>query len=297
MALQRRVAEKRKSKLRLAISGVAGGGKTYSALLIAYGITGDWKKITVVDTENGSADLYSDLGNYNVISLLKPYSPERYEEAIHTCEDAGDEVIIVDSLTHAWAGEGGLLDKKGKIEDKTGNGWTAWRTITPQHNRLVETLLGSSCHIICTLRAKMDYAQEKDATGKTIIRKVGMGSIQRDGMEYEFTTFFDINQDHTIETNKDRTGLFDGKSFVPTHRTGKEFKEWLESGGEPIETLAEIIKKIKKIANEKLEDKTMTKEQGKQILLAQKINEIKEIEDTDVANKILVDFINFGGDK
>jgi hypothetical protein len=301
MALERRQSERKKSKLRLAISGVAGGGKTYSALLIAYGITGDWTKITIIDTENNSADLYADLGKYNVIELPKPFTPEKYTEAIHMCEDAGDEIIIVDSLTHAWAGEGGLLEQKGKIEDKTGNGWTAWRSITPQHNRLVETILQSSCHIICTLRAKMDYVQEKDpTTGKTVIRKVGMGSIQRDGMEYEFTVFFDIDQKHNVESTKDRTKLFDGQYFVPTTRTGKLLKDWLEAGTDTPEItdpkilLKGIIKKIKQTANDKVANKTATKEEAEGILTKYKFTKIGEIPDVETANEILDEYKKLG---
>lgn len=235
--MARRVAQRRKAKLRLGISGPAGSGKTMSSLLMAYGITGDWSKITVIDTENGSGDLYADyhkdgleIGEYNVCPITPPYSPEKYIAAIKECEDAGDEVIVIDSLTHAWAGEGGLLDKKGQIEKKTGNGWTAWRDVTPLHNRLVETILGSKCHIIATLRAKMDYVQEKDANGKTVIRKVGMNPIQRDGMEYEFTVFLDIDQDHNATTTKDRTSLLDGLVFRPGVDTGKALFGWLETG-------------------------------------------------------------------
>jgi hypothetical protein len=270
-------------------------------LLIAYGITGDWTKITIVDTENNSADLYADLGKYNVVELPKPFTPEKYIEAIHMCEDAGDEVVIVDSLTHAWAGEGGLLDQKGRIEDKSGNGWTAWRSITPQHNRLVETILQSPCHMICTLRAKMDYVQEKDPnTGKTIIRKVGMGSIQRDGMEYEFTVFFDIDQKHNVESTKDRTKLFDGQYFVPTSRTGKMLKDWLEAGTDIPEVTdsaiirKEIIKKIKQVANDKVSSKVATKEEAEAVLIKYKFTKIGEIPDVETANKILDEYKKLG---
>lgn len=300
MALERRQSERKKSKLRLAISGVAGGGKTYSALLMAYGITGDWSKITIVDTENNSADLYADLGKYNVVELPKPFTPDKYIEAIQMCEDAGDEVVIIDSLTHAWAGEGGLLEQKGRIEDKTGNGWTAWRSITPQHNRLVESILQSKCHIICTLRAKMDYVQEKNEQGKTVIRKVGMGSIQRDGMEYEFTVFFDIDQKHGVEATKDRTKLFDGKYFVPTSRTGKELKDWLESGVEVSEIVdpeierKEIIKKIKQVANAKVTNKEATKEDAEKILTNRGFTKLGDIKDAKTANEILDEYKKLG---
>src|SRR5665254_7085 len=121
--MARRTAQRSKAKLRLGISGPAGSGKSMSSLLMAYGITGDWSKITVIDTENNSADLYADyshngieIGVFNVCPISTPYTPEKYMASIKECEASGDSVIIIDSLTHAWAGEGGLLDKKGQIE-------------------------------------------------------------------------------------------------------------------------------------------------------------------------------------
>lgn len=232
-----RKAQRRKAKLRLGLSGPAGSGKTMGALLVAYGITGDWDKICLIDTENGSGDLYAnysqegvEIGEYNIIPIAAPYAPDKYNTAIKECEAAGMECIIIDSLSHAWSGEGGLLDKKGQIEKKTGNGWTAWRDITPQHNRLVETILSSTCHVIATLRAKMEHVQEKNDKGKTIIRKVGMNPIQREGMEYEFTTFIDIDQDHQCTSSKDRTSIVDGKMFALNVDMGRKFKEWLDTG-------------------------------------------------------------------
>ena len=233
-----RKAQRRKAKLRLGLSGPAGSGKTLGALLVAYGIAGDWDKVCLIDTENFSGDLYANtikagvsIGEYNIISLSTPYTPEKYIAAIKECEAAGIECIITDSLTHAWAGEGGLLDKKGQIEKKTGNGWTAWRDITPMHNRLVEAILSSKAHIIATLRAKMEYVQEKDpVTGKTVIRKIGMNPIQREGFEYEVTTFVDVDQDHQCTSSKDRTSIVDGKVFTLTVDLGRQFLEWLESG-------------------------------------------------------------------
>jgi len=212
---------------------------------MAYGISKDWSKVALIDTENGSGDLYADLGEYSVITITAPYTPERYIEAIRLCEAAGMEVVIIDSLSHAWAGEGGLLDQQGKLADKSGNSWTAWRSITPKHNQLVETILSSKCHIITTLRAKMEYVQEKDSNGRTSIRKVGMGSVQRDGMEYEFTVFLELTQEHNASATKDRTSLFDGRYFTPNEQTGEQLQEWLESGKEPpFKVTKDIIERL-----------------------------------------------------
>ena len=217
-------AERKRGKLRLAIAGPAGSGKTYSALLIAFGIGG---RIALIDTERGSGELYDHLGNYDACTLEAPFEPKKYVAAIKAAEEAGYDTIIIDSLTHAWAGTGGLLDRHGLIADKSGNSWSAWRMVTPQHNELVDALLQSSCHIIATMRSKMEYTQVEEG-GKKSVKKLGMSPIQRDGMEYEFTVFMDIDQNHIASSTKDRTTLFDGQYFKPSTQTGKVLMEWLE---------------------------------------------------------------------
>lgn len=223
-----RKAERRKAKLRLGLVGPAGSGKTYGALLIAMGLGG---KIALIDTENGSGDLYAHLGDYDVCTLDAPYTVQKYLTAIEEAEQAGYSVLIIDSLSHAWAGEGGLLDQQGKIADSgRGNSYTAWRQVTPWHNKLVEAMLTSKCHIIATMRAKTEYVQEKNDKGKTEIRKVGMAPVQRDGMDYEFGVVFDLDVNHNATVSKDRTTLFDGQIFRPSRKTGEALRDWLESG-------------------------------------------------------------------
>ncbi len=217
-------AERKRGKLRLAIAGPAGSGKTYSALLIAFGIGG---RVAFIDTERGSGELYDHLGEYDACTLEAPFEPKKYVAAIRAAEEDGYDTIIIDSLTHAWAGTGGLLDRHGMIADKSGNSWSAWRMVTPQHNELVDALLQSSCHIIATMRSKMEYTQVEEG-GKKSVKKLGMSPIQRDGMEYEFTVFMDIDQNHTASSTKDRTTLFDGQYFKPSKQTGRMLVEWLE---------------------------------------------------------------------
>jgi len=229
-------AERRMSKLRLAIAGPAGSGKTYSALLIAFGMEAQSSKpkaqratIALIDTERGSGDLYAHLGPYDVCSITAPFEPEKYTAAIQAAEEAGYEVIIIDSLSHAWSGEGGILDLHGHLADRSGNSWAAWRKVTPRHNRLVEAMLQSPCHIIATLRSKMEYTQVTE-NGKTAVKKLGMNPIQRDGMEYEFTLFLDLDLDHLATATKDRTTLFDGRFFKPSQDTGRSLMAWLGEG-------------------------------------------------------------------
>ena len=230
MALQIRKATRRKAKLRLALLGPSGSGKTMSAIKLAAGIGG---KIGVIDTENGSADLYAEIADYDVITLEKPYTVSKYREAIAAFEQAGYSTIIVDSLTHAWSGAGGLLDKQGQMAAKPGaNSYTAWREITPEHNALVEALLASPCHIIGTMRVKTEYVIETNERGKQAPRKIGMQPVQRDGMEYEFTVVMDIDANHKAQASKDRTTLFEGFYDTISEATGRQLLNWLDRGDE-----------------------------------------------------------------
>lgn len=239
-------ATRKKSKLRLAIQGAAGAGKTLGALKLARGLAA-WEDIFVIDSEHASADLYAHLGQYNTCTISAPYTPLRYVEAIKAAINAGAKVIIVDSLSHAWEGEGGALDMvdKAAASSRSGNSYTAWKEVTPQHRTLVETLLQSPVHVICTLRSKQEYVLEKDErTGKTAPKKVGMAPIQRAGMEYEFTVYMDVSEAHTATATKDRTGIFDGKTFQLNEAMGQELNTWLESGADvaPDKTAEEMAK-------------------------------------------------------
>ena len=224
-----RKAERRKSKLRLALVGPTGSGKTFSALQLASGLG---TKIGLIDTEHGSGDLYADLGNYDVITLEPPYTVAKYRDAIRAFEEAGYDTIIVDSLSHAWSGEGGLLDKQGQLEasGRYKNSFATWREITPEHNKLVEQMLGSPAHIIATMRTKTEYVVEKDDRGKNSVRKLGLSPVQRDGMEYEFTVVMDVAENHTARASKDRTSLFDGWCDRIGPQTGRMLRDWLDSG-------------------------------------------------------------------
>lgn len=234
MTLQLRKATRQKAKIRLGLSAVSGGGKTYSALLIAYGLCGDWNKIAIIDTENNSADLYAHLGPYNVLPLSAPYPPEKYIEAVKACENAGIEVIIIDSITHEWDGKGGILEISSSM---TGNSFTNWAKLTPRHQAFIDSILQSSCHIITSVRRKQDYELSQNEKGKLEPVKVGLKEVTREGFEYELTVNLELDVKHNASASKDRTGLFSGKpSFVPTVETGSLIKDWCESGAEVIDT-------------------------------------------------------------
>jgi hypothetical protein len=228
--MQIRKAERKKAKLRLGIAAPSGAGKTYSALLMAFGIGG---KVGLIDTEHGSGDLYAHLGDYDVIGIEAPYTVAKYIQAVEAFEAEGYTTIIIDSLSHAWAGDGGLLDKQGKMADRGTNSFAAWRTITPEHNALVDAMLQSPCHIIATMRAKQEYVLETNDKGKQQPKKVGLAPVQREGMEYEFTVMLDVDMHHVASASKDRTSLFDGRFFKISKDTGEELLAWLETGVEP----------------------------------------------------------------
>lgn len=219
-------AERRQVKLKLAITGPSGSGKTFSALRLAKGLGG---KVAFIDTENGSAALYSDRFDFDVSELSPPYTNDKYLSAIHGAQKAGYDIVIIDSLTHQWAGDGGLLNKKEQMDARGGNSFTNWAKMTPEHEKFKAAILSADIHVIGTMRSKMDYVVESNDKGKQAPKKVGLAPIQRDGMEYEFTTVFDVAMNHEAEASKDRSGLFVGKIFQITEETGAEFLAWLSS--------------------------------------------------------------------
>lgn len=230
MAVQIRKAERAKSKLRVGLSGPSGSGKTYSALLMAFGLVGSWEKIVLIDTENGSGELYSNLGPYNVITLSAPFSPESYIEAIEAAQAAGMEAIVIDSVSHEWDGKGGCLQINEMLANAKykGNTWAAWSEVTPRHQKFIEAITTASCHVITTARSKTDTIQTEDKK----IKKVGLKDIQREGFEYELTVAFNIDRDeHLAIASKDRTELFiDRDPFIVTSATGEELLAWAQSG-------------------------------------------------------------------
>ena len=225
-------ASRKKAKIRLGLSSVSGGGKTYSAILIAKGLNNDLNKVAIIDTENSSADLYAHLGSYRVMPLTAPFTPERYIEAIAACESAGMEVIIIDSISHEWEGKGGILE----LSDALGNQYqSAWKTLTPRHENFKQAIIQSSCHIITTVRRKQDYVlQEKTNKSGRVVQapvKAGFKEVTREGWEYELTVNLELELNHYATASKDRTGLFMGKpSFIPSENTGRLILDWCNQG-------------------------------------------------------------------
>jgi hypothetical protein len=222
--MELRKSERSKAKIKMALQAPSGAGKSYSALLLAKGLTnGNLSKVAVIDTEAGSSNLYAHLGSYNVLNLESPHSPERYMEAIDLCIKSGIEVIILDSISHCWDF---LLDYHASL---TGNSFTNWNKITPRQKAFVNKILNSDVHIICTMRVKQDYVLS-ERNGKMVPEKVGLKAIQRDEISYEFTIVFDIDYKHFASASKDRTNLFEGKpQFIINSNTGKKILDWCNS--------------------------------------------------------------------
>lgn len=231
-----RKAERTKAKIKLGLSAVSGGGKTYSALLIAFGLCGNWDKIVVIDSDGKAADLYSGLPKslgagdscYHVVEITDDYSPETYIKAIEMCEAAGFEVIIIDSITHEWHY---ILD----LVDKAGGRGTDWVQPSARHKEFLKKIINASTHVITTVRQVTDWAYEKNEKGKIVPQKVGLKDETKPQFEYELTLNFRIDEKHLAKPTKDRTGLFmvdesDPKEFVISIKTGQTIRDWCEKG-------------------------------------------------------------------
>lgn len=215
-----RKAARKQAKIKVGLQGSSGSGKSYSSLLLAYGLVGDWSKIAVIDSENNSADLYAHLGEYNVVPVSAPYSPEKYVEAISLCLHQGMEALIIDGVSNEWEF---LLDQHSNMP---GNSFQNWGKITPRHNSFINAILQAPIHVIATIRSKQDYVLS-EKNGKMVPEKVGLKGITRDGMDFELTLVFDVDARHMAKASKDRTNLFvDKPEFQITEETGRAIKNW-----------------------------------------------------------------------
>jgi hypothetical protein len=230
--LQFQKATKRTARARVALIGPAGSGKTYTSLAIA---TQLGKRVALIDTEHGSASKYAGIFEFDV---LEPpdYAPATYVQAIEAAEEAGFDVVVIDSLSHAWMGRGGALEQVDNAAKKSrsGNSFNAWREITPQHNALVEAMLACKAHLFVTMRTKTEYVIEENEQGKKAPRKIGLAPVQRDGLEYEFDVTADLDLDNHLVVGKTRCPALKGRIF---HQAGADvaglLTEWLTDGAPP----------------------------------------------------------------
>jgi hypothetical protein len=260
-------AVRRQAKLRCGLDGPSSSGKTTGALLIARGLVGPKGRIAVIDTERGSASLYSDLTEFDTQELNPPFSPERFIEALHDAEQSKYDVVIIDSVTHEWDGSGGCLEINETLARAKfkGNTWSAWSETTPRHRAFIDAMLQSPIHVIGTMRSKTETVQEGGR-----VKKVGMKSVQREGTEYEFTLVFSLeHESHLAVASKNRTPMFKGDPFLITTRTGEEIRAWLDSGAHeeppPKSRAAAVCMDVKEVS-----------EREREILLSGDIETLRE---------------------
>lgn len=209
--------------LKIGISGPSGSGKTYSSLRLAHGLMGSFEHVAVLDTEGGSASLYSDLGDYMTQEMKEPFGPDRYVKAIEFFQKEGVKCMIIDSASHEWDGPGGCLD----IHQRLGGKFPDWAKVTPMHKAFVEAINKAQMHVITTTRRKQDYVLEENSKGKMQPKKVGLKEVQRDGFEYELTVSFDVDISHYAQVSKDRTSIFKSDHpFLITEKVGEALREW-----------------------------------------------------------------------
>lgn len=235
-------AKRSQSKLRLALMGAAGSGKSLTALKIAAGIGG---KIAAIDTERGSLSKYAgDVCEFDVLELTD-YHPANYIKAIQAAVANGYDVLLIDSLSHAWAGSGGILEQVDRAakRSQSNNSFAAWRDVTPLHNQLIDTILGANVHIIVTLRSKTEYVLEPDPRGKMMPRKVGLAPVQREGLEFEMDIVAEMDMDNTLVVTKSRYSALSGAVVPkPNADLGKQLKAWLSDGVQ--QPASQLVEKV-----------------------------------------------------
>lgn len=221
------------AKARIGIAGPSGAGKTYTGLTIASGLVGPEGSIAVIDTERGSASLYAgDFQRYDIKELHPPFKTINYLEAIRGAADGKYDVCMIDSITHAWKGTGGVLDEVDKQKARQhGNDFTAWNHGDKLWQSLIDAILAAPLHVIVTMRSKMEYVLEEDSRGKTVPRKVGMAPEARAGLEYEFTMIMDMDLDHRAVVTKTRIHMFADEVWTkPGPDVGERIAAWLGDG-------------------------------------------------------------------
>lgn len=221
------MASRQKKFARALMEGPTGAGKTKSALLLAKGLCRPDKHIFFVDTERESASLYSNEVPFITTQLVPPYTPERYIECVKSVPVDQCGVLIVDSITHEWKGEGGCLQM---MDVMTGNKFTNWNAMSKRHQAFIEAILNAPFDVICCCRSKMEHAQEEE-NGKKVVKKLGMAMEQRDGFDYEMDIVFTLDQrTHYALATKNRTSMWtDGSPFIITPEEGRKLREWLDT--------------------------------------------------------------------
>jgi len=220
-------ATKAAAKLRAAVFGPSGAGKTFTSLRIATGLAAGGT-IAVIDTERGSASKYADRFSFDVLELADQ-SIDGYVDAIKQAAAAGYEVLVIDSLSHGWQTLLEEVEKLAKAKYR-GNTWSAWSEGTPHQRRLVQAILNYPGHVIATMRSKTEWTTV-DNNGKKTPQRVGLAPEQGKGVEYEFDLLVEMSTEHIANVIKDRTGKFQDKLIdKPGEDFGQQLAAWLSDG-------------------------------------------------------------------
>lgn len=213
---------------RVMLSGPAGAGKTFSGLSVARTLADKDGSVLVIDTERESALTYADTFAFEHLPWRPPFDPSELAVALGELGDRFD-VVMIDSLTHFWRGEGGTLD----IADGKIGGWKAAR---PAQERLVQAILAVPAHILLCVRSKMDYLIEGGGGSKQTVTKLGLAPVQDDTLAYEVNVAFDIDSEHRISVTKSRCTAVPVGRMYPAGHEGKaaaDYAEWLAGGVPP----------------------------------------------------------------
>jgi len=239
------LAKRTDSFIKLALSGPSGSGKSYSALRLTRGLIGPTGKFAYIDTENGSAKLYSSLTEFYHYDLTPPYECKKFMEAIKQAEKSSFDAVIIDSLSHLWTG---TLDYKSNLDRKGGNSFSNWNDAGKHFNEVMQAILQAKIHVIACLRVKTEYLvqEETNSKGKVVQvpKKVGTSPVIREGIDYELSLVLDLGMDHYATTAKDRTGLFVDKTFLITEETGEQIAHWLQNGSVDMQEAKETVTSV-----------------------------------------------------
>lgn len=315
MAFQIKKAVREKIFVKIALMAPSGGGKTYGSLRLATGMAEEMKKqtskdakILLANTEGKRGYYYANEFAYDIVDIDAPHNPEKYVELVEYAENEGYDILILDSSSHEWEGKGGCLE----LQQQAGGNYQAWGKITPRHDKFIHSLADCRMHTIVTMRGKDQYEIEKDQSGKTSVKKLGVGAKQRDGFEYEFTCTFLIDQKTSMsEAQKDNTHLFENEGTVLLSEThGKKLIQWANSGEAEYtpttrsnesrqtkeETIVDVRKKVASEAQSKAKISPETKVQVKEILAKyHPSGNPNKIEDIEQAKFCLEEINNIGG--
>ncbi len=217
-------AQKHGTHIKLAITGPSGAGKTYSALRLAKGLAGEGR-VALIDTENESASLYAGDFDFDVTNVDPPYTMDKLVEPTKYVLKNNYDVLVIDSASHFW---NGVLDYKTNLDKRGGNSFANWGEANKKYDLMLRAILFSKIHVIVCMRSKMEYVLQENEKGKHVPQKIGMAPIMRDGVEYEFTTVFDLDIAHQAQASKDRTQMFGDEIFQITEKTGRQLTEWLK---------------------------------------------------------------------